>query len=332
MACFPGPSPLKRPPSPSRVILSPRRKLLTALTSLLSLAVLGGFAPLGSAEDSVRPLPGPSKIPTRIVSLAPSLTETLDALGVSEALVAVTRFCSLQKPPPNLRQLERIDSPNLETLLSLKPDLVVATPLTRRDALEQMRALGLPLLVLEQQSLESIPAEIHQLARAVQKPEAAQALITQLEQRFEELERRSRSLPTKPRTLLLYDWKAFYSANGNTFAGQLLRQAGAENLAEHHPSPWPRLSAEWILASRPDCILLTRPGHAADPAPEALAFWKKDPLWAKLPAVQNGRVFSIPDALLSIPGPRMADAAEAIWNRLHGPGAPPASPSEPSTP
>ena len=307
MAHFSGPSPSLR-------------GLLLIFTAMLP-AILLASPTRTDLEKAASPRP------KRIVSLAPSLTETIEALGASEALVAITRFCRIPKSAPALRQIERMDSPNLETILSLKPDLVVATPLTQRNALDQMRALRLPLLVLEQQSLEAIPEEIRQLGQALHQPAAAEALNARLRKQLETIETQSLPLP-QLRTLLLYDWKALYSANGKTFAGQLLRRAGAHNLAEKHESPWPRLSAEWILSARPECILLSRPGDAPDPAPEALALWKKDPLWKQIPAVQNGRIHSIPDDLLSIPGPRLGEAAEAIWQRLHSPQAPPASASQ----
>jgi iron complex transport system substrate-binding protein len=282
-------------------------------------------------EASERGEKVPAQAPTRVVSLAPSLTETIEALGAADTLVAITGFCRLQNPTPSIPRIARLDAPNLETLLSLKPDLVVATPLTRNEALEQIRALGMPLLLLPQQTLESIPDEIRQLARMLHRSEAAEALNERIEQHLQALKNRSRALP-KTRVLLFYDWKALYSANGKTFAGQLLRYAGAENLAEDHAAAWPQLSVEWVLSSRPECILLSRSIDAPDPAPAALAAWKKDPLWSLIPAVRNGRVYSIADDLLAIPGPRMGEAAEAIWHAIQSPPDSSRAPGQRSVP
>jgi iron complex transport system substrate-binding protein len=292
------------------------------LTISLTLAVLIGLGGLCSttifARDSRAAPPSdppPPAPPRRIVSLAPSLTETVEALGAADLLVAVTRFCQLQAPKAGLHRFDRLDSPSLEKLAALQPDLVLLTPLTLPAARDQMRSIGLPLLVLEQQTLRGSLEEIRTMGRALHREEAARSLCEKIDQQLETVRRQSAPQP-RTRTVVLYDWKALYSTNNSTFAGELLEYAGGENLAGSLPSPWPRLPAEWVLASRPECILLSRPIGTADPAPLALDAWRKDPLWKHLPAVQSGRVFALEDDLLSLPGPRLGLAAKTLFDRL----------------
>jgi len=293
--------------------------LLSPLALLLALPPLGSGASV-TGESSPR-VPGRSVRdeigrqvevplhPRRIVSLAPSVTETLFALGAGDIVVGVTEFCDY---PPAARSKARIGgmvNPNWEAILDLEPDLVVATTAGNdRNAVARAEALRLPLFFLDTPDIGSLLESLVHLGELVGHPARARALRDDLTGRLERLERRSSAVP-RPRVLFLVWSEPIVVPGRRTFLDDALRRAGCDSISSDGPPGWPTYDLETVLMRNPRWILA-----AAQNAP-FLHGLKERPGWKTLEAVRRGRV-AVVNPALERPAPRVIEAMEQLQELL----------------
>jgi ABC-type Fe3+-hydroxamate transport system substrate-binding protein len=198
--------------------------------------------------------------PRRIVSLVPSTTETIFALGASERVVGVTRFCV---HPKEARERARIvggtKDPRIEVILSLEPDLVLANQEeNRREDVERLRE-RVPVSVFYPRDVEGAVADIRSLGRLLGEPEAAGALAEEIDRQRTRL----RAVQWKPTRYLYFIWRRPYMVAGpETFIDALLAECGFENAAPQDRGRYPEMRIEEIEASGADVLLL-----ASEPFP-----------------------------------------------------------------
>jgi iron complex transport system substrate-binding protein len=292
------------------------------LVSVISLAACGVASPpptaqptavtvtddIGSAVEVVGTV-------ERIVSLAPSNTEIAFALGLGDKVVGVTEFCDY---PPEALAIEKIGGvePNVEKIVSLDPDLVLAIGgEPNPPAIDQLRGLGLTVLVLKPTDLESLYHGIELVGQAAGAPEQATGLVAQMRQRVAAVTALTANVAERP--LVFYELDATdparpFTAGAASWHDQFIRMAGGENLAGDQPSAWVQMNAEEIVARNPAIIVLgdANWGVTADSVAER-------PGWETIAAVQNGKVLPIDDNLISRPGPRVVDGLEALARLIH---------------
>ena len=263
-----------------------------------------------------------AKAPTRIVSLAPSITEILFALGLNAQIVGVTDFCDY---PPEANQKPKVgySNPNLESLLGLHPDLVLA-PKTflRAELLVKLEQLKIPSYILEAKSVEDIFSQIQTIGRMVNRSPIADSLATTLRQRIAAIKTRTADLP-RPRVLYVINSNPLISVGPGSFIHQIFELAGAINIAAEAPTPYPRLSMEVVIGQDPEIIIF--PVGQAEGIPESeQQSWHR---WDSLSAVKHGRLYQISADLMNRPGPRIVDALEALTNLIHPESSLPENPS-----
>ncbi len=272
--------------------------------------------------------------PQRIVSLAPSTTELVFALGAGDRLIADTAYCQFPEEARDLPHIQGFDSPNAERLLELEPDLVLASNITSPATANRLRELGLPVFVLPSQGLDGLVTDIELLGNVLGRNEAAADLLAKFTQIRTELGMRFAGLndEERPRVFLAYGERETYTAGPGTFPDQLIREAGGRNIAYDVKGDWVELSQETVLERDPQVILL--PGETEERIEPAgvdlLAAYRQDPLWGELSAVREGRVYVIDNTLFNIPGPRLTLALEALADTLHPPEAAPAADETPA--
>ena len=293
--------------------------LLSPLAFLLALSPLGSDA--GVTGESTRSAPGrtvrdeigrqvqvPSH-PRRIVSLAPSVTETLFALGAGDNVVGVTEFCDYPPAAGSKARIGGMVNPNWEAIMDLEPDLVVATTAGNdRNAVAQAEALQLPLFFLNTPDIGSLLESLIRLGELVGHPARARALRDALTGRLERLERRSSAGP-RPRVLFLVWSEPIVVPGRRTFLDDALRRTGCESISSDGPSGWPTYDLETVLLRNPEWILA-----AAQNAP-FLDGLKERPGWRRLEAVRRGRVAAVNPAL-ERPAPRVIEAMEQLQELL----------------
>jgi iron complex transport system substrate-binding protein len=255
--------------------------------------------------------------PARIVSLAPSTTEIVCAVGACDKLVGVDQFSDFPAEVKTLPKLSDGFNPNYEQIVAAKPDLVLVAGITSPDAIKKLDELKLPLLVIgaEKTTLDTIKSEIKMVGAAVGKADKADAVVNAMEIKIAAVEQKIAQAKNKPRVFWELDAtdpaKPFTPGPGS-FIAELIVRAGGENIAHNASSPYPQLNAEEIIQQNPQVIILSDAAYGV--APESVG---KRPGWDVIDAVKNNKVFPIDDNLVSRPGPRVADGLEAAAKLIH---------------
>jgi iron complex transport system substrate-binding protein len=245
--------------------------------------------------------------PTRIVSISPSATQDLYAVGAGSRVVAVDSFSTY--PPQAPRTSLSPYTPNIEAIARYRPDLVVV-PEDTENVVEQLRKLRIPtLLEPAATNLGDVYAQIDQLAAATGNARGASGVVGHLKAQIDAI---VHSVP-RPRTpLKVYmEFQAsptYYAATSHTFVGQLLGLLGLENIADKAGGSYPQLSAEYIVASDPDLIVL------ADTVccHQSLRTVAARPGWGKIAAVKTGAVIGVDDSVAAEWGPRFVLMLSAV--------------------
>jgi iron complex transport system substrate-binding protein len=255
-------------------------------------------------------LPAP---PRRIVSLVPGVTEILFAIGAQDALVGVTDFCDY---PPEARRKTRVGdmlSPNLETLVSLKPDVVVATRSgNREETFDQLKRLGLPVyLVDEPPSIADLQRLVAGLGELTGRRVAAAAVGAGLERRIAAVRERMSGRP-RPRVLYVLWPEPLIVPGRGSLLSELIATAGGESVTADQGHGYPRMSLEAAVGRAPEVIILAR--HGAGTGPAAKEQWQR---LESLPAIRSGRLYTADGDILHRYGPRVVDGLELLARLIH---------------
>jgi ABC-type Fe3+-hydroxamate transport system substrate-binding protein len=248
----------------------------------------------------------------RVVSLNPSLTAMVIALGGREALVGVDDYSARSAGAAGLPSVGGLYNPSLEAVVALAPDLVVFVPSAeQRGFRERLEALAIPRLVLDPVSFEDVLGAIGQIGAALGREREAAARVAAIRATRARVEAAARPLP-RLRGVLVLQREPLFVAGAGTFVDDMLRSLGVTNLAAEQPGRWPRLAREWLLVAAPELILDASP----DPEP-ARAHWER---WPSLPAVAKGAVVDLPDGIATLPGPNLDEALLALAAAARGEG------------
>ena len=262
------------------------------------------------------------QIPTRIVSLAPSLTETLYALGVQDRLVGDTDYCDYPPDAQKKKKVGGIINPNLEEIAALHPDLVLVTKeINRLDTVRALDALGIPAYATHARNVDDILSSTQKLADLLGVPEAGKSLIADLQARLTALHSKLEALP--PSRVLFIVWtRPLISVGKNTFIADALRKADADSIVDASQD-WPQMNLEEVVRLQPDYLVFAA-SHSESAARdfEALSVL---PGWQLLDAVRNRR-FAVISEAVNRPAPRIVSAIEDLARQLH-PTAFPDSPA-----
>jgi iron complex transport system substrate-binding protein len=275
---------------------------------------------------SLFPLPAQAAVPKRIVSLAPSLTETLFAVGAGGQVVAVTEYCNF---PPAVSRVPRIGglqdgSVDLERIVALRPDLVVTLAVGQGGTVAALRRLGVRVEVVPAETVDDALRAIRRLGALTGHRAEAARLEADLARRIRAVREKVAAVPPERRPRVFFQlWdEPLMTATGDTLAGQLVEMAGGVNVFADLAGRYPQVSPEAVLARDPQ-VILAPAHHAGAVNPDRLA---RRPGWDRIDAVRHGRVFVLDGDLVSRPGPRMAEALERVARSLHperfGAGAP----------
>lgn len=257
--------------------------------------------------------------PQRIISMSPSITETLFALGVGNRVVGVTNFCSYPKEACARPKIGGLLNPSVETWITLKPDLII-----HQDDSHKLRTnaenLGIPTLAVSMTRLQDIFKTIRTLGEVLGCEPDAQALIAKLQSGIKNHQTRLAGLPKKTTLLLLSEGSdpngALYAAGRSTFLGELLELAGGENILTDPKTNYPKISKEFILRYSPEVIIEAGPtaNLSSEERERKLKKWQRFPT---LTAVKNKTIYFIGADYILIPGPRFLNILDHFARVLH---------------
>jgi iron complex transport system substrate-binding protein len=278
---------------------------LGAITVHLLSGLMTSAAQVTVTDDLHRTvtLPVPAR---RIVSLAPSITESLFAIGAGEQVVGVTDYCTFPPEASRRKHVGGMITPSIETIVSLKPDLIlVSMEGNLREDFRRLVDLHAPVVVTNPRTLDDIAHSLRLLGTLTGHAEEADSLVRLFAARRERCAVRL-TAPTK-RVLMFVSLQPLIAVGAGTFLHDLLTGAGATNLAAQTGMTYPAYSREALTAEDPDVLLIL-----SDALPALDRVTTLFPEWARLTAVRKGRVFVVNADLLSRPGPRAVDGLELL--------------------
>jgi iron complex transport system substrate-binding protein len=278
--------------------------------------------------------------PERIVSLSPSSTEILFAVGAGPKIVGVTDYCNY---PPELdakieaEEIAKVGgywNPSVETIAALEPDLVLVstakctvktneckTNCSRRceittQVAAQLRSLGLNVLTFGPHSLNDVLDDILLVGRATGNVAEATNLVDNLRQRINSVVTKSNAVSHRPKVYFEVWNNPDMSVSSKTWIGNLIKLAGGTNIFGEAISEWPMIRQEQIIQHDPDILVFPV-------IPDVPRFWgsfedvKKRKGWENLTAVRNDHLYEVPRDCISRPGPRLVESLEMLANLIH---------------
>ncbi len=254
--------------------------------------------------------------PQRIVSLQPSNTEILFAIGAGQQVVGVTSYCNY---PPEATKKEQvggitIESLSLEKIVALQPDLILAVG-EQADIIPTLEKAGLTVVILKPATFDDIYANIELVGQATGHFDQAKTLTTALRQRVEAVKAKVNTIPADKRPVVFYEvWHdPLMTAGPHTFIGQLITLAGGKNIFEDVTEDWPQVSAEVIIQRNP--AIIVGPSNHSDQLSTAIIAGRSG--WANLDAVKNNRIYILNGDAISRPGPRIVDMLEELARKFY---------------
>jgi len=302
-----------------------KSRKIPVLVLLMGLALISGCSTQPSAPPAVKEEPGyPVTIhddlgrrvsiarePQRIVSLSPSNTEILYALGLESRIKGVTTYCNY---PEVARQCEKIggfSDPNLEMIIAVEPDLVVAESI-HGQVIPSLEKAGIPVLVVEPRRLPDISGAVEVIGRATGNRAEAERLAGQIRDKMEQVQSRVDRASARPLVYFEIWHQPPMTAGPGTLIDDLITVCGGINLAADAATSYPEISEEVIFLRNPEVIIYQQSHGDA-----AINPMNRKGGWQKLKAVQSGRVEPINPDIVSRAGPRVIEAMDALLPIIH---------------
>jgi len=250
-------------------------------------------------------------IPRRIVSLAPSITETVFALGFGNRLVGVTSHCDYPAEAKRLPKIGDFMSPSLEVIAAKQPDLVIGvTGATDPARAREIERLGIKITLVSVSSVSEILSSFKHIAALLGDPDAGATLIEKITAQFDKVKKRVAPAPRRS-TLLAVGLRPLVAVGGKNFLDELITLAGGENIAGNASQPWLNLPDEYVVAKAPQVIIQAGMGSDASRPTRQWSDLKS------IPAVKERRVYTYNSDKILRPGPRIGEGLEEIARLIH---------------
>ncbi len=246
----------------------------------------------------------------RIVSLAPHVTELLFAAGAGERVVGAVQYSDYPEAAKKVARVGSYTAVDMEKVIALKPDLVVAWKSGNRDAhLDKLRGLGIPVFVNEPRRIDDVAKSLARLGRLAGSEAAGEAAAQAFRKRHAAL---AAKYSARPPVRMFYEaWnRPLMTVNGEHLISDVIRLCAGDNVFAKLPVLAPVIDTEAVLATQPEVIVASGMGEAR---PEWLDDWRQ---WTKLPAVARGNLFFIPPDQIQRHTPRILDGAERLCGQL----------------
>jgi iron complex transport system substrate-binding protein len=284
--------------------------VILTVTLVLTGCSPGGQIPTQYVFDDLGRLVGFNGTPQRIISLAPSNTEILFALGLGDKVVGVTSWCDY--PPEALakEQIGEYDTPDMEKIVALKPDLILVSYGTSMEVIDGMVALGLTVFGIKSTDLDDVLNDIRTIGEITDKEIEAQALTAEMESRIQAVTDQTAGLEQRPKIFYIVwgdESSALWTAGSDTFIHELIEKAGGVNICQNITG-YSTISIEDVVAHNPEIIITS-----------VLSYdWAINSTdLAATNASQSDRIFTCDDDIVQRPGPRLVDGLEWFAHFIH---------------
>jgi len=261
------------------------------------------------------------KTPQRIISLSPSVTETLFALGLGDKVVAVTDYCDFPEEANKLPKVGGFINPNLETIVALQPDLVIFLANQQR-VVAQLQQLNIPILPVSNTSLADIKNTIDVIGAQTQHQQQADQLLNKINQKIAFITEKTTGL-TRPKVMITMGhsidsehMKQIFIAGQHDFYNDLITLAGGQNVYQAQQPNVPSLSMEGIMQLNPQVIIDVYP-EAEDHNSDLVKVLQQWHDLKYVDAIQNNRIHLIEQGYATIPGPRIFLLLDQLARLIH---------------
>jgi len=243
----------------------------------------------------------------RIITLAPGMTEVIYALGLEDKLVAVSSACDYPEEALTKDDVGRIDEPNIEKIVSLEPDLVIAESVTKIESLERLSELGMKNIGFKPVSINDTIDMIEDIAYLTSAAEAGAELTSRMDKEYQQLkELVNDELENKERKRVFYEiWSdPLYTAGKGTFIDSLIHDAGGYNVAREAEGSWPTFSLESLIDADPEVYI-----SSAHSTPNGLTLdeLREREIFREISAFKNDRLYLVDQNLVNRPSPRIIE-------------------------
>ena len=305
----PTPPPTESPPSSSTTTEKPPQQAAPLQEELPTF-------PITLTDDLGREVTI-EKLPQRIVSLAPSNTEMLFALGLGDKIVGTTDYCDYPEAAKSKTRVSGYSTPDLEKLVSVEPDFIVAESIQEKTVLPALEKLGIPVFVTSATSIDIILKDIEALGKINGKSKAAEKLIAKMTQRIEAITSRTTSLTQDDRPQVLYViwFNPIWTMGSNTFTDDLITQSGGINIFSADFEKSRVVSLEAVVNKNPQVIIVSAMATSAEMIFNSI---KKETRLVTVDAIENNRIYKISDSnIIERPGPRIIEGLEEMAKLIH---------------
>ncbi|MBD2813923.1 vitamin B12 ABC transporter substrate-binding protein BtuF [Xenorhabdus sp. Flor] len=241
----------------------------------------------------------------RVISLAPSTTELAYAAGMGDQLVAVSAYSDYPEAAKKLEQVADWQGLNVERIIALKPDLILAwrggNP---QRPLEQLAALGIPIFYSDVKKVEDVATELERLATYSPQPDIAQKSAANIRQKFNQLKQTYAVSNPKP-VFIQFGINPIFTSSRHTIQSEIVSVCGGRNIFADSPVPWPQVNREQVLVRKPEIIVM---GGTEEQKQKVAEFWQPQ---------LNTRIIILNDDWFSRAGPRIILATEQLCQQLN---------------
>ncbi|MCI0524477.1 MAG: cobalamin-binding protein [Acidobacteria bacterium] len=303
----------------------PRTKFIAIISALTTLLIFAGCsgdatkvakdgadASRHSFTDGIGRAVSITTNPQRIISLAPNVTEILFALGLDDRIIGVTSYCDF---PETAKMKEKVGDtlhPNLEKIISLKPDLVVVSTSSQIENLtRRLDQLAIPVYVTNPRTAREVVDSIRSLGEATGTSSRAMEIAGGMEARIMAVEQRVKDLP-KPRIFYVLQTGPLITAGGATFINDLINIAGGKSISGDETADYPQFSRETVVARAPE-VIVAPSSHGSEWVKESDL--RRD--FATTPAIRSNRIVWANPDLVDRPGPRIVEGLEQLADGVH---------------
>lgn len=248
--------------------------------------------------------------PQRILSLSPSNTEILFAVGAGEDVIGATKFSDY---PPEVKDLPNVGgfhNINIEKVVGLNPDLIFAQVGNSEETINRLRELGFTVIVMESKTVDDILDNIHLVGKATDNIEKARSITDNMSEQVEAIKSQTHDIPDDKRPKVLYViWHdPMYAAGVNTFPGHLIEIAGGKNILDSEG--WPIVNAEDVVSKNPDIIICSNMKSGSEKLAQNI---RDNQIFAQTDALEQNNVYSVEKpSTIERPGPRIVQGLKLI--------------------
>lgn len=256
-----------------------------------------------------------SSLPERIVSLAPSNTEVLFALGLDDQIVGVTDYCNYPEAAQKKSKIGGFSTVSIEKVIALKPDLVIASSGNNQEAIDRIKGLDIPVYYADAKNLDGIYTTFENLGYITGTSDKAKETVASLKAREEAVQKEGETLTKKPVVAHVIWYDPIYVSGKDTFQDELIRIAGGVN-AFSEKDGHAIANIEEFISKNPDILMVNSGSGMGGNASEIMDYFKTEPRLAGLSAIKSDHAILVDSDIADRAGPRLWDLLEEIAPKI----------------